>query len=175
MSNSLLIIDAHAVLHRAFHALPPLTNKQREPVGAVFGFFSVLLSTLKKIKPRKLAICFDSPGPTFRHKLFIGYQSKRPITEDRLVSQIKKTRKLVAESGLAYFIKSGFEADDLVASLAKKNQASKIYILTGDKDLMQLVDKKVNLLLMGRQMNKLTKVNSQEVKKNIRNQAFAGS
>jgi len=165
MSKSLLIIDSHAVLHRAFHALPPLTNKKQEPVGAVFGFFSVLLSTLKEVKPEKLALCFDSPTPTFRHQKYIAYQAKRPKTEDRLVSQINKTWKIAKAAKIATFKKSGFEADDLAATLAKKSKLKKVYILTGDKDLMQLVNKKVNLLLMQRQMSKFLQVKSKQVKK----------
>ena len=164
MKGSLLIIDSHAVLHRAYHALPFLTNKKGEPIGAVFGYFSVLLSTLKEIKPEKLAVCFDYPAPTFRHEQYFAYQAKRPPMEDRLASQINKTWEIAKEAKIARFKKSGFEADDLAATLAKKSKAKKVYILTGDKDLMQLVDKKTNLLLMQRQMSKFTVVDPLEVK-----------
>ncbi len=164
MSKSLLIIDSHAVLHRAYHALPPLTNKKGEPTGAVFGYFSVLISTLKEIRPTSLAVCFDSPTPTFRHEEYIAYQAKRSEMEDNLASQINKTWGLVKEAKIARFKKSRYEADDLAATVAKKSRLKKVYILTGDKDLMQLVDKKTNLLLMQRQMSKFTIVGEKEVK-----------
>ncbi len=164
MKGGFLIIDSHAVLHRAYHAMPPLTNKKGEPIGAVYGYFSVLISTLKEIKPEKLAVCFDYPAPTFRHEQYFAYQAKRPPMEDKLASQINKTWSLVKEAKIARFKKSGFEADDLAGTLAKKSRAEKVYILTGDKDLMQLVDQKTNLLLMQRQMSKFTIVNPLEVK-----------
>ncbi|MCD6225650.1 hypothetical protein J7J95_01035 [bacterium] len=150
-----LIVDAHALLHRAFHALPPLTNRQGRPVGAEFGFFSILLSALRKISPSLLAVCFDSPGPTFRHQAFVGYQIKRPEMDERLAEQIKRTREVLQKAKIAVFIKPGFEADDLAATLARKEskKGREVLILTGDKDLMQLVTKRVKLLLLQRQMN----------------------
>lgn len=167
--GNLLVIDAHALLHRAFHALPPLTNKKGEPVGATFGFFSVIISTLKEISPRFLGFCFDSAAPTFRHREFIGYQSKRPTMAQELSGQIEKTGELLKKAKIAVFAKPGFEADDLIATITKKvgKKVDHILVLTGDRDLMQLVDKKVNLLLLQRQIGKFLPIKSQTVKENL--------
>jgi len=167
--EKLLVIDSHALLHRAFHALPPLTNKKGELVGATFGFFSIFLSAIKETSPRWIATCFDSSAPTFRHKAFIGYQAKRPPMVRGLLGQIAKTREILKMAGLPVFIKPGFEADDLMATLARKfrKKANSIFILTGDKDLMQLVDSKVNLLLLQRQMSRFLRVTPRVVKEKL--------
>jgi len=167
--EKLLVIDSHALLHRAFHALPPLTNKKGELVGATFGFFSIFLSAIKETSPRWVATCFDSSAPTFRHKAFIGYQAKRPPMARELSRQIIRTREILKMARLPVFIKPGFEADDLIATLARKSRkkAGCVFILTGDKDLMQLVDSRVNLLLLQRQMSHFLRVTSQVVKEKL--------
>jgi len=167
--KKMLIVDGHALLHRAFHALPPLTNKKGEPVGAVFGFFSILLSVLREVRPDFLAVCFDSAAPTFRHREFIGYQAKRAVMSSELKGQISRTQKALKRAGIMVLAKPGFEGDDLIATLAKKakRKIQKILVLTGDKDLMQLVDRKVNLLLLQRQMNQFLQVAPRQVKQQL--------
>jgi len=167
--KNFLIIDAHALLHRAFHALPPLTNKKGEPVGATFGFFSILLSVFSKISPRFLAICFDLPVPTFRHREFVGYQAKRPSMDRGLSDQIKRTLIMLGDAGINVFSRAGFEADDLIATVAKEvaKKVKKVFILTGDKDLMQLVNQKVNLLLLQRGIGRFSPVGPKTVEKRL--------
>ncbi len=169
MSERLLIVDGHALLHRAFHALPPLTNKRGELVGATFGFFSILLAVLKEIPASFLGVCFDSPTPTFRHQEFIGYQAKRPLMNRDLASQIEKTIKMLRQAKIAVFLKAGFEADDLIATIAKRtrDKVDHVFILTGDRDLMQLVDKKVNLLLLQKSLGQFLPIKPKTVQKQL--------
>lgn len=164
-----LIIDGHAILHRAYHALPFLTGKEGKPTNAIYGFYSMLLSVIKQTNPNWLIICLDAPGPNFRHQQFVGYQAKRPPMEEKLARQIKPFKKSLSEAGLVTFSKSGFEADDLIGTICqkikKKDQIEKIIVVTGDKDLMQLVDKKVNLLVPGKGISQLNNYDSRKVKK----------
>ena len=86
----LIVIDANSIIHRAFHALPPLTTKKGEPAGAVYGFLLVFFKALKDFQPDFVAACFDVPGPTFRHEKFKEYKAKRPRAPDDLYNQIPK-------------------------------------------------------------------------------------
>jgi len=117
-------------------------------VNAVYGFFSMLLKAIAVLEPDYLIACFDAPGPTFRHKKFVGYQANRPKMEDELGSQIRIARKALEEAGIPILIQQGFEADDLIGTIVAKIKINEIIILTGDKDLMQLVDKQVKLFLL---------------------------
>ena len=90
MSKKLLIIDGNALIHRAFHAIPPLTNKLGEPTNAVYGFVSIILRVIGDLNPNSIAVCFDVKVPTFRHKEFKSYQAQRPPMADELTSQIQK-------------------------------------------------------------------------------------
>lgn len=158
--SKLVIIDSHALLHRAYHALPKDSLTQRgKPINAVYGFFSMLLSAVETLEPEYLITCFDAPGPTFRHEKFIGYQAHRPKMENELKSQVDLTRETVSQAGIPMKMIEGYEADDLAGTIAKKIQSSNIQklkkngqtiIVTGDKDLMQLVDDQTCLYLLGR-------------------------
>lgn len=146
--NKLVLIDGNAILHRAFHALPPLTTKSGEPINAVYGLVSMLLRVISDLNPTHIAVCFDVKAPTFRHKIFKEYQSQRPPTHDDLSSQFEKAKRVIGAFGIPIYEKTGFEADDVIGALAK--QASKIeevVIVTGDRDILQLVDEKVKLYM----------------------------
>jgi len=150
--KTLVLIDAHALIHRCFHALPPLTTPLGEPIGAVYGTTNIILKMLREIKPDYIAACFDMAEPTFRHEEYKEYKAKRPKTPEDLTPQFKATKKLFDSFGIKYFEKPGFEADDLIGSLAEKfsakggsasggkNEELKIIIATGDLDTLQLVD-----------------------------------
>ncbi len=141
-----LIIDGNALLHRAFHALPALRNRHGN-VGAVYGFFSLLIHALKEIQPNYLLICFDHPGRNFRHQLFIGYQLQRPQLDPSLARQAKLSQELLVKMQLPIFIRPGVEADDVIGSLSQKlSRQQQVFILSGDRDLMQLVNQRVSLL-----------------------------
>jgi len=137
----LILVDAHGYLHRAYHALPPLNNSRGEPVGALYGFARMLLKILKQEKPARLVVCFDSPGPTFRHKAYPEYKAHRKPIEDALKFQLPLARDLVEAWGLAQAAVPGHEADDLIATLAHRGAQKKwpVVIVTADKDALQLV------------------------------------
>jgi DNA polymerase-1 len=166
--ETFLIIDGYALLHRAYHALPPLTNKDK-PVGALYGFFSILLSVIKKFKPDRLAICLDTPKPTFRHREFIGYQSQRPPMEEELKQQSQQLRQLIKKTGIGLFLKEGYEADDVIATLVSwaKKKNWRVVVVTGDKDLMQLVDSRVSLLMPQRGVSDFVLVGPKQVKEKL--------
>lgn len=146
----LVLVDGHAILHRAFHALPPLTTRSGELVNAVYGFASMLFKILDDLRPEYIAVAFDTPKPNFRHHEFVGYQAQRPKTDSELIGQIQKVHELVSAFNIPIFELEGFEADDVIGTLAKQATGQKgieVIIVTGDKDLMQLVNQKVKLFM----------------------------
>ncbi len=146
--KKLILIDGNAIVHRAFHALPPLTNSKGEMTNAVHGFFSMLLSVLQSQKPDFLIVCFDREKPTFRQALYAGYQQNRPKMSDDLVPQIELLHKVLEEMGVCVFEIDGFEADDLIGTLSKQATGKDVEVLmvSGDRDLLQLVNEKVKML-----------------------------
>ncbi|MFA5160704.1 MAG: DNA polymerase I [Elusimicrobiales bacterium] len=140
MKKNFYIIDAHGFLHRFFHALPKFTASSGEEVGALFGFTRLLLKILREKKPDYMAVCFDSPGPTFRHGMFSAYKANRPKTDPALVSQLAAARELAQGLGLKILALPGYEADDLIACAAKAAAAggAAAVIVSSDKDIYQL-------------------------------------
>jgi len=136
--NRLVLIDGNAILHRAYHALPPLTAPDGSVVNAVYGFGTMLLRLITDLKPTHVAVAFDRPKPTFRKELFAGYQAKRPKMDEELVDQIPKVHDLITSFGIPIFEVDGFEADDVIGTLAKQSK-DQVIIVTGDKDMLQLV------------------------------------
>jgi len=149
-TKRLIIIDSNSIIHRAYHALPRLTTKKGELVNAVYGFLLVFFKAIREFQPDYIAACFDFPGPTFRHKKFKEYKAKRPPTPKDLVSQIPKVKEILDAFSVLIFEKEGFEADDIIASLKIKNQRAKIknIIISGDLDLLQLVDKQTGVYIL---------------------------
>ncbi len=142
--KTLLLIDANSLIHRSFHALPPFTNKEGEPTGALYGLSSVLLKINREERPEYIAACFDRPEPTFRKEIFSDYKIHRPKTADELVAQIIESKKVFEAFGIRTLEAPGFEADDLIGTATEKfkNEPNlKIVILTGDLDTLQLIDK----------------------------------
>ncbi|MEK7194829.1 MAG: DNA polymerase I [Patescibacteria group bacterium] len=140
--KKLILIDSHALIHRAFHALPPMTSPKGIMTNAVYGFTSVLLKTIKDIKPDYIAAAFDLAGPTFRHEEFAEYKAHRVKAPDELYAQIPLVRRILESFGIPIFEKAGFEADDIIGSLAEKSKREKevqTIIMTGDLDTLQLV------------------------------------
>ncbi|MDP3998891.1 MAG: 5'-3' exonuclease H3TH domain-containing protein [bacterium] len=117
-SEKLVLIDGHAILHRAFHALPPLTTSGGQQAGAVFGFCSMLLRVIQDLKPGFLAVAFDLPKPTFRQKLYANYQAQRPQMAEELSSQVEVVHQVLQVMEIPIFEKEGYEADDLIGTLA---------------------------------------------------------
>lgn len=140
--KNLLLIDANSLIHRAYHALPPLTTPEGKPIGAIYGLSSMLLKVLKENRPDYAAAAFDTPEPTFRDGLFKEYKAHRPRTDDELVPQLTEAQNLFRNLGISHFEKAGYEADDLIAALTQKfggEENLKVTILTGDLDTLQLV------------------------------------
>ena len=138
----LLLFDGNALLHRAFHALPPLTvSHTGEMVNAVYGFAGTLLKVLAEFKPNYWAVAFDRPTPTFRHEKFEGYKAQRPKAPEELKSQIKRVHQLVEAFHIPVFEVDGFEADDVLGTLSGQanGQGIQTVIVTGDNDMLQLV------------------------------------
>src|SRR3989344_1901498 len=106
-----VIIDSNALIHRSFHALPPLTSPDGSPVGAIYGLSSILIKYLKKNSPDYVAAAFDRPEPTFREEMFSDYKAHRPKAADELIAQIVASRNLFEIFGIMVFEKPGFEAD----------------------------------------------------------------
>jgi DNA polymerase-1 len=145
----LLLFDGNALVHRAFHALPPLTQpKTGELVNAVYGFASTLLKVFADFKPTHWAIAFDRPTPTFRHEMFKEYKAQRPATPEELKGQIKKVHQLVEAFHIPVFEIDGFEADDILGTLSKQadEQGIETIIVTGDNDMLQAVLPRVKAL-----------------------------
>ncbi len=157
--KTLLLIDANSLIHRSFHALPPLTAKDGKPVQAIYGISSILLRLWRDGRPAEgearptgearfggrpeyAAALFDRPEPTFRKKKYAEYKAQRPAAPDELISQIIEAHNLFPAFGIKTFERPGFEADDLIATFAEKFRTEpdiRVVILTGDRDTLQLV------------------------------------
>lgn len=139
--KKLILLDGNALIHRAYHALPPLATKTGEPVGAVYGFAMTLLSVLEKFKPDYIAASFDLAGPTFRDELYSEYKATRTKAPDDLYAQIPRVKELVTAFNIPIYELEGFEADDCVGTIARQAEAEGIeaIIVTGDNDALQLV------------------------------------
>ncbi len=149
--EKLLIFDGNALVHRAFHALPTtMKTKKGEVVNAVFGFASVLIKTLKEFKPKYVVLTFDKKAPTFRHEMFKEYKAQRKKAPDELYSQIPIIKELVKTFNIPVFELAGFEADDLIGTISKKNKKTKNIVVSGDMDLLQLIDENTKIYKLGR-------------------------
>ncbi len=144
MEKKFIIIDGNAILHRAWHALPPLTTPTGEPVNAAYGFTLILMKALKDIKPEYAAVTFDRKEKTFRHEMYTGYKATRVKQPDELYTQIPIIKKIVTAFGLPIYEKERFEADDVIATICKNKEVNKpdleSIVVTGDMDTLQLVD-----------------------------------
>jgi len=146
--QKLVVIDGNAIIHRAFHALPPLNSADGKPTNAVYGFFSMLIKVIGDLKPEYLLVCFDRKAPTFRKQLYVGYQASRPAMSDDLVPQIDVIHKALDKAKISHFGIDGYEADDLIGTISRKAVEANldVIILSGDRDLLQLVNKHVLML-----------------------------
>lgn len=149
-----VIIDGNSVLHRAYHALPPLATKKGELVNAVYGFLLVFFKAIKEFQPDFIAATFDLPSPTFRHIKFKAYKATRPKTPEDLRSQLIKIKEVLQVFNISIFEKEGIEADDVIGVLAKLAQRQRVFptvetiILSGDLDILQLVDPQTKVYIL---------------------------
>ena len=143
--KTLVLLDAHAILHRAYHALPDFTSPSGEPTGALYGVVTMILKIVEELKPDYIVACYDLPEPTYRHLAYEAYKSGRKKTDDELVTQIERSRDLMEAFGIPIYEKIGFEADDILGTIVedtKGNKQLEVVIASGDMDTLQLVEKK---------------------------------
>ena len=145
MDSTVFIIDGSAFIYRAFHAVAPLTNSRGFQTNAVFGFVSILRRLIKERTPDYVAVAFDTRGPVFRHDLYTPYKANRPAMPEELAAQIPFIKQIVRAMGIVSFEKNELEADDIIGSVAREMSAQQhsVVIVSGDKDLLQLVDDRV--------------------------------
>lgn len=152
--NKLFLIDAMAMIYRAFYAMnkSPRINSKGLDTSAAFGFFNTLLSLLKQYKPTHIGIAFDLHGPTFRHKEFADYKSNRQATPDEIRQMEPYIRDIIDAMHIPMLSSEGYEADDVIGTLAKQaaKQGFEVYMVTPDKDYAQLVEENVKILKLGR-------------------------
>lgn len=169
--SHLVIIDGHAIIHRAYHSIPPLTLNG-QPTNALYGFYSMLLSAIDNLKPTHLVVCLDSPGPVFRSQEFIGYRAKRHPADHDLQVQIPLLPTTLSTANIFCLSMGGFEADDLIATVARRSfkrrrPITRVTIITGDKDLMQLVDDQISLFVPIRGLSETKTFDPSEVKQKL--------
>ena len=157
--KTLVLIDGHAIIHRAFHAVPEdLATSKGEVVNATFGFTSILIKALTDIKPEYIAVTFDRPAPTFRHENYAEYKAHRPTLPENMRPQFGRIREVVKAFGIPIYEKDGFEADDVLGTLSVQatQQGVDTIIFTGDMDTLQLVNEHVHALIAKRGISEAT-------------------
>lgn len=145
-----MLIDGNALVHRGFHAVPPLNTESGEPTNAVYGFTMILLRAIKDLKPTHIACTFDLAGPTFRHEKYKEYKGTRVKSAPELYEQIPRIKEVVHALNIPIFEKEGFEADDLLGTIAthlcsNHDHKGEVMIVTGDLDTLQLVNKCIKI------------------------------
>lgn len=161
-----VLIDGNAIVHRAYHVMPPLTRSDGTPTGAVQGFFSMLLKIIQELAPAHIAIAFDSPSPNFRKELFAQYQSQRPAMESDLSPQFGIIQRILKSAGISIYAVDGLEADDIIGTIAEKAKKTghEVFILTGDRDMLQLVNHKTKVLAPIKGISEMTLFDEAKVK-----------
>lgn len=142
---STIIVDGHSIAYRIFYKVPPLTNSKGEPTGLVHSFVNSILSIKEKFNPENFFVTFDSKGETERHKVLKEYKANRPATPEALISQIEHIKKILPLLGIDVYCMESIEADDIIYTLALKEN-KEVFLVTKDKDLMQLVDDRIKIL-----------------------------
>jgi DNA polymerase-1 len=140
----LVLLDTHAILHRAYHALPEFTSSKGEPTGALYGLVAMLIKIIGELKPDYVVACYDLPGPTYRHEAYEGYKGTRKEIDSDLVAQIKRSSDVFSAFHIPMYSYPGFEADDMLGTIAeqtRKDSGTEVIIASGDMDTLQLVEK----------------------------------
>src|SRR3989344_6685982 len=141
--KKIVLLDAYAIIHRAYHALPDFSSARTgEPTGALYGLAAMLMKTISDLKPDYIVACFDLPKPTYRHEAFEGYKAGRKEKEEDLSGQIERSRDMFKAFGIPIYQAEGFEADDVLGTIIeqlKKEKDTEIIIASGDMDTLQLI------------------------------------
>ncbi len=155
--KKLVLLDAHAIIHRAYHALPEFSTSKGQPTGGLYGVSAMLLKIVNELKPDYVVACYDLPKPTFRHEVYGEYKAGRAKAEEDLISQIIESRKIFESFNIPIYEKEGFEADDILGTIVEKLKDKKdtdIVIASGDMDTLQLVSgKKVRVYTLKKGIN----------------------
>lgn len=141
--KTLVLLDAHAIIHRAYHALPDFRSSSGEPTGALYGVVTMLMKIVSELSPDYIAACFDLPEKTFRHETYDGYKAGRAKADDELVAQLERSRDIFEAFGIPIYDRPGFEADDMLGTIVEQMKGVKdlaIIIASGDMDTLQLAD-----------------------------------
>lgn len=156
-NNRLVLLDAHAIIHRAYHALPEFSTSKGEPTGAIYGLATMLMKIIEDLKPTYIVAAFDLPGKTHRHEAYEAYKGTRMKTEEALKLQLERAKDLFKAWGVPIYSHPGFEADDVlgtVVELLKKDKETDIVIASGDMDTLSLVDgKRVQVYTLRKGLN----------------------
>lgn len=142
--KTIVLLDVHAILHRAYHALPEFESSKGEPTGALYGLCTLLIKLIKDLKPDYVAACFDLKGPTLRHEVYEDYKGGRAKIDDALIKQLDRSKDVFTAMHIPLYSSPGFEADDMLGTIVEKlkdDSNVKIIIASGDMDTMQLIDK----------------------------------
>jgi len=160
----LVLIDSNAIVHKAFHAIPPLTNRDGEQVNAIYGFSSILLKIISDLNPDYIAATYDLPAPTFRHLEYDAYKATRVKAPDELYEQIPKSQEILKGFNINVFQKEGYEADDVIGTIARKfSDKLEILILTGDLDTLQLIDENIRVYALRKGMSDIVIYDAEKV------------
>lgn len=166
---SLILVDGSALIYRAHFAFAnrPLTAPSGETTSVAFGFFNSILRLIEKYAPEKIAVVFDVKGPTFRHEMYPAYKAQRKPMPAELAEQLPRLHRLLAAWGIAVLQEQGVEADDVMATVARRSVdiTDQVWFYTGDKDFMQLLDERTGMLKPGRRGDEVTPLTAQDVRK----------
>ncbi|MDO5416036.1 MAG: DNA polymerase I [Lachnospiraceae bacterium] len=145
--GKLVLIDGHSILNRAFYGVPDLTNSEGLHTNAVYGFLNIMFKILDEEKADHLAVAFDRKEPTFRHKMYAEYKGTRKPMPEELREQVPLMKEVLSSMGIPILTLAGFEADDILGTVAKRNQANgvEVSVISGDRDLLQLADEKIKI------------------------------
>lgn len=169
-TKKLVIFDGNALVHRAYHALPPLKSETGELTNAVYGFLLVFLKAIKDFRPEYVVATFDLPFPSFRHIKYKLYKAKRVKAPDELYEQIPKIKEILKDFNVKILEKKGFEADDLIGTISTSVKKKQIYpeietiIVSGDADVLQLVDKRTKAYILRKGVKDIVLYDEEKVK-----------
>lgn len=166
--KTVVLLDSHAIIHRAYHALPEFLSSRGEPTGALYGLSNMLIKIITDLKPDYIIACYDLPQKTFRHEAYKEYKAGRAKADEALISQLKSSRKIFEGFNIPIYDAPGFEADDLLGTISnelKKGKNTKVIIASGDMDTMQLVEKeKVQVYTLKKGINDTILYDEEKVK-----------
>ena len=155
--TKILFVDGNSIVNRAFYALPSFSNHFGNPSGAIYGFTNILLKILQEEKPSHIVVAFDHARRTFRNEIFSDYKMQRKPMPDELRKQFPVIKEMLKKMGITFLEQEGIEADDIIGTLTKKFKGEKI-ILSGDRDLLQLIDNDTTVWLTKKVLVKLIKL-----------------